>query len=294
MRILLAKSIQSNPSGYEFLIDLFHKAKTSSETNIIFDFKNTTWFEANLAAMLGAIIELLNNSDKNIFIENVNSKIRSILRRNKFLYGYGYSYSYPDDSYNTIIPYKTFSHKNDDGFMNYIKHELLTKPDFPSHSKLLGKKISQNIFELYENARTHGLCKKIHTCGQYYPNKKPKRLDITIVDMGITIKTNVNEYLGKKLCGYDTIKWALKYGNTTKTGNISGGLGLDIIFKFIKHNEGKIQIISADGYWEFRKGRTSTTLFDYPFPGTIANLEFNLDDKTYYFLKEEIPLDDIF
>jgi hypothetical protein len=84
------------------------------------------------------------------------------------------------------------------------------------------------------------------------------------------------------------------YGNTTKTGNISGGLGLDIIFDFIKLNNGKIQIISSDGYWEYRKGSVDTAIFDNFFPGTIANIEFNLDDSNIYALKEEISLNDIF
>ena len=93
---------------------------------------------------------------------------------------------------------------------------------------------------------------------------------------------------------YGCIEWALQYGNTTKTGNISGGLGLDIILEFIKLNKGKIQIISSDGYWEYRKGESFTNNFPKAFPGTIANLEFNLDDPSRYRLREEISLDDIF
>lgn len=145
------------------------------------------------------------------------------MQRNHFLCEFGTN-PIPDNN-DTIVLYYKFSPSDDDAFMNYIKDELLSKKDFPKHSKRLGKKISESIFELYENARTHGRCKQIHTCGQYYPNKIPKRLDITIVDMGKTIKANVNEFLKEELTGAETIEWALKYGNTTKTGNISGGVG---------------------------------------------------------------------
>jgi hypothetical protein len=86
----------------------------------------------------------------------------------------------------------------------------------------------------------------------------------------------------------------LAYGNTTKIGNIPGGLGLDIIFEFIKLNKGKIQIVSSDGYWEYRNGKTENKLFDKPFSGTIVNIEFNLDDKDSYRLTEEVSLEDIF
>jgi hypothetical protein len=117
---------------------------------------------------------------------------------------------------------------------------------------------------------------------------------MTIVDMGKTIKANVNDYLKTNLTGCDAIQWALVDGNTTKTGNVPGGLGLSIIFEFIKLNKGKVQIVSADGYWEYRKGETEYKLFENPFPGTIVNIEFNLDDSDYYQLVEEISLDDIF
>jgi hypothetical protein len=288
----LQSHIRSELSGYNYLIDLFHQAKRTNDKFITFDFKNTTWFEANLAAVLGAILELLNNEGKIVDVTNINSKITNVMQRNHFLCEFG-SPSIPD--YNdTIVLYNKFSYSDDDAFMNYIKSELLSKRDFPKHSKMLGKKISESIFELYENARTHGRCKQIHTCGQYYPNKTPKRLDITIVDMGKTIKANVNEFLKSDYSGAEAIEWALKYGNTTKTGNISGGLGLDIIFEFIKLNNGKIQIISSDGYWEYRRGKVDKAIFDNYFPGTIANIEFNLDDTSIYSLKEEISLDDIF
>ena len=292
MEVNLNSSIHSDFEGYSHLIKLYHEAKASNEKNINFSFCYTKWFEANLSAVLGAIFELLQDEGKNVFVSSIKPVIKDVLKRNCFMGEFGETIR--PDSKNTIVSYKKFNPAADDAFKNYIKTELLSKPDFPKHSPLLGKKINESIFELYENARTHGRCKQIHTCGQYYPNKIPKRLDITIVDMGKTIKANVNEFLNENYTGAEAIGWALKYGHTTKTGNISGGLGLDIIQEFIKHNNGKIQIISSDGNWEFRKGETKMMLFDNLFPGTIANLEFNLDDPNIYQLKEEISLDDIF
>jgi hypothetical protein len=292
MYVYLNSKIQSDFEGFSHLIRLYHTAKASPEVEINFSFGNTWWFEANLSAVLGAIFELLVDEGKKIVVSSIKPKIMDVLKRNCFMGEFGETIN--PGSQNTIISYKKFNPAADDAFMNYIKIELLSKPDFPKHSRLLGKKINESIFELYENARTHGRCKQIHTCGQYYPNKTPKRLDITIVDMGKTIKANVNEFLNVNLTGAEAIEWALEYGHTTKTGNISGGLGLDIIQEFIKLNNGKIQIISSEGYWEFRRGETKKMLFDNFFPGTIANLEFNLDDQSVYQLKEEISLDDIF
>ena len=292
MIALLCCQVRSDVYGYSSLIDLYHRAKRTSDKFVTFDFRNTKWFEANLSAVLGAIIELLQNEGKIVNVCNINSTITNVLQRNHFLCDF--DFDVVEDYNNTIVSYNRFSPSDDDAFMNYIKEELLSKPDFPRHSKQLGKKISESIFELYENARTHGKCRQIHTCGQYFPRKTPKRLDITIVDMGKSIKSNVNEFLDDNLSGSETIEWALKYGNTTKTGNISGGLGLDIIFEFIKLNKGKIQIVSSDGYWEYRKDDVDTDILDGVFPGTIANIEFNLDDSSIYALKGEISLDGIF
>jgi hypothetical protein len=55
-----------------------------------------------------------------------------------------------------------------------------------------------------------------------------------------------------------------------------------------------IQIVSADGYWEFKNGETIINDFNKPFPGTIVNIQVNLDDRDYYSLIEEISLDSIF
>lgn len=292
MEFLIQNKVMSDFDGYNSLINLNYTISQNSESEVLLNFKNNIWFEANLFAILGAIRSLNEEQKKSMSIFNLNPALQNVIKRNKFLI---------EDSENlmvdykgTIITYQKFTHHKDIEFMDYIRDELLSKPDFPKHSRLLGKKINESIFEIFENARTHGHCKHIHTCGQYYPNKNLKRLDMTIVDMGQTIKANVNKYLKQNLSGSQAIQWALVDGHTTKTGNVPGGLGLNIIFEFIKLNKGKVQIVSSDGYWEYRKGETESRLFEKPFPGTIVNIEFNLDDKDSYRLTEEVSLEDIF
>ncbi|HEY5124527.1 MAG TPA: ATP-binding protein [Ignavibacteria bacterium] len=293
MDFFLPTRVYSDFNGYDNIIDLFNDIEEFSDDEIVLDFIHTNWFEANLSAILGAICILYREQGKEVRVRNINQTIEDVLCRNHFLCEFNY-YGFIDTK-GTILTYQMFSPYQDIEFLKYIDNELLSKPDFPRHSKILGKKINESIFELFENARTHGNCKHIFTCGQYYPNKyKGKRLDITIVDLGITIKRNVNEYLQKELTGYEAIEWAMQYGNTTKRGNVSGGLGLDIVKAFINLNKGKIQIVSANGYWEFSNGRTFKNTFSNSFPGTIVNIEFNLNDKHSYQFKEEISLDNIF
>ncbi len=294
MKIQLPENINSDYTGYLHLMQLHENLSNSHSHDVELNFSHVKWIEANLMAVIGAILSIHKKSKK-ITIEGLKPNHTDLFSRNQFL-STEFNHERRVDSNQTIIPYKKFSPLADQDFIRYIKEELLNKPDFPKHTQKLGDKIAESIFELYENARTHGRCEHIYTCGQYYPNKTPKILDITIVDMGKTIKTNVNEYLKQGLSGVEAIEWALKNGNTTKVDNIPGGLGLNIMFEFIQLNQGKVQIVSADGFWEYKKPQTETRICDHSFPGTIVNIEFNLDDPAYYSLKQErdIPLDDIF
>lgn len=288
MIIKFENDIKTDFEGYQKLIDLISNIRDSLDNTVVIDFSNVYFFEANLCAVLATIIEILENGGKKVELLNFNNRVETILRKNEFLIRYGYEKIV--DNYATSIRYQKFDSKNkldDSNFEYYIKDQLLSKNDFPSHSKLLGKHITLRIFELYENARTHGSCDFIHACGQYFPRKFEKPLNVTIVDTGKNFQENVSEFLGHYISAEEAIEWAMKNGNTTKTGDISGGLGLDLIFQFIQHNKGKIQIISSDGFWEWHKGKSTKRTLNNAFNGTIANLRFNLNDNSHYRLDEE-------
>lgn len=284
--------VYSTYTGYNSLIHIYHGLKDLAHTDISIDFANCRWFEANLTAILAAIIQSLEKKGNSVNLINLKPKIKEIFQRNRFLSEFGHPVI--TDTNKTIVTFKKFHPRDERNFIDYIRNELIQKKDFPRLSRMAAKKINESIFELFENARTHGLCEYIYSCGQYYPQQTLPRIDFTIVDMGKTIKANVNEFLKRDMTGNQSIQWAIEYGHTTKTGKISGGLGLDLILEFIKLNKGKFQIVSSDGFWEYSNKKTTKKSFDKFFPGTIANLEFNLDDRDYYQLKEEIPQDNIF
>jgi hypothetical protein len=292
MIITFPKSVKSNFKGYNNFIQFASLLKNSEDIEIKISLKHSEIFEANLVAILGAVIDSAAENQKKIEYVDIPVHIRELFTSNNFLKST--SQELLGRHRGTVISFMKFTQYKDIEFMDYVKNELLSKPDFPKHSKMLGKKINESIFELFENARTHGHCNNIFTCGQIIQEEGISRLDFTIVDLGRTIKYNVNDYLNANLSGSDAIEWALKSGHTTKTGNVSGGLGLDIIFEFIKLNKGRIQIVSSDGYWEYFNDSVEKKSFNEPFNGTVANIEFNLNDKSSYRLREEIPLEDIF
>ena len=295
MEILLPYNIKSNFEGYDYLSSLYKDLIDKKSETIVFDFKEVRFIEANLCAFLGSIFEALEQNNNKLEVINMDSGISNILRKNNFLIPYGYSPL--SDKYDTTLLYKKFTPKEDKEFYKYINEQLLQKPNFPSHSELLGKKITESIFELYVNAITHGHCSFIHVCGQFFPRKHNKPLYFTIVDKGITIKENVIKYLqNNEMTSAETIEWAMKSGNTTKMSNIPGGLGLGIIFEFIQKNNGKIHIVSSDGYYEYSNSLIIKEKLKNSFEGTMVNLSFNLsDNKHYSLIEEEKPLfDNIF
>lgn len=292
LEIMIPPKVSSDYLGYGLFIDLLKKAEKVSFDTIIMNFQENTWFEANLCAGLGTVIGKMEDDFNKVRLINMNSLLETILSKNGFLFNFGGQLTL--DLYKTTVKYQKYKVTEEKLIKKYLDEELLQKEDFPKLSNLLRKKIGESIFEIFSNAEIHGGCTHVYSCGQHYPKKIPPRLDFTIVDMGRTIKRNVSEYLKEPITGVEAIKWAVEEGHTTKQGNHPGGLGLKVIQEFLRKNNGKMQIVSADGYWQLVRNEISFNSYQNSFPGTLINLEFNLDDTSFYVSQEELSLDDIF
>ena len=155
------------------------------------------------------------------------------------------------------------------------------------------KKFRESVFEIFSNSVIHSQTRLgIFSCGQYFP--KRNRLDFSVADLGIGIRENVLKHTGLDLNAADAIAWATDGQNTTKRGNIPGGLGLKLLKEFITLNAGRIQIVSASGYWALESGKVITKEMLYEFSGTVVNIEIDTADKRSYKLSSEISEKDIF
>lgn len=241
-----------------------------------------------MSAALGGVLDKL-DFKTSINVTSKNKDILSILRKNGFLANYGYGKN-PDVN-NTTIKYLKLKKSDGRYFNSYVMNELLSRSDLPKMSGELKKKIAESIYEIFINAQIHSKSEYIYTCGQFFPHKK--KIEFTIVDMGIGFKKPINDKFKTSLSSIQAIKWALIDGNTTKT-EVSGGLGLSLLTEFIKLNKGKFQIISDDGFYEVEEKETYNFL-DSPFPGTVVNMEFRTDDLNSYRLSSGLnTTDDIF
>lgn len=285
--------IISDHSGYEFLCHISLKSYSTKNKEIVFDFSENTFFEANLCSPFGALLEGLRERENTIVFEKLHQSVKKDFEINGFykLVNAGFV---NNNSLITINDFKKFTLQDTTSFQDYINEQLLAQKDFPQVSPLLKKKINKSILEIFNNAHMHGKCEFVYTCGQY--SSSEMKLKFTISDMGVTIRKNVNNYFksGNNITGKDAILWAVEEGNTTKKGSIPGGLGLSLIREFLKLNEGCIQIISSNGYWEEKNGVIFENTFKNRFLGTIVNLEFSMNDKKSYILASEIDPKNVF
>ncbi|MHC4154219.1 MAG: ATP-binding protein [Planctomycetota bacterium] len=286
LTIQLPHRIGSTQQGFGALANIYQQVKLCEFEKIQLDFQNTTWFDANMLAMLGAIMESAWTNDFDIV--NLGPAQEKIFKKTRYSYFGGESLP---DRYQTTVEYRKSKVSEIGSFEKYLEKKLLAHPEIPSMSALLRKKIKESILEIFNNARMHGNCEFVFSCGQYYPRKG--RLDFTIVDIGNTIRKNVRDYSGRKVSGKKAIDWAVSERTTTRKDNIPGGLGFTLIRDFLCKNSGKIQIASANGYW-YEKGCTSHSKdLDAFFRGTVVNLEFNVNDQSWYCLTSEMEDIDI-
>jgi hypothetical protein len=290
--IVVSGSIKTDIHGFNFLTDFYYQTEKTS--NYLLDFSECVWFEGNLCAVFAEIIserrQLGATFDCNI--NSIPQKIKSTFINNGFL-NFLNPKTQPTLKKSTGVPITQFDMKDEDAFQSYIYENFLTEDLSLKMSELAKKKIYRSIFELYSNSVLHSGAKHVTVCGQYY-NYKGK-LALTMVEIGNTFKQNVTRY-NNAFDGYSgkqCIQWAVESGNTTKPSLKAGGLGLDLIRTFLKMNEGKLQINSADGYWEEKKGTIFAADCKH-FPGSIVNIEFNLRDNNSYISHEERKINLIF
>ena len=282
--------IKNDVDGYQYIAGLYHEIKKICPSKIGIDFSSCRRFDANISAALGAILDKLDDEGYQIWLLNISKAtagVRRALTRNGFLKAFDITTN--NEERENFILYRKFSTEQQEEFKQYILEELINKQKFPKHTNAAGESIQESIFEIYINSITHGGCTNVYCCGEYISKSIPETLDMTIVNLGTTIEDNVNRHMLKlnkeQLTSCECIEWAITQGNTTK--DVPGGLGFTIICNFIYKNQGKLQIISSDAYWEFCHEGSKSVKMNNKFPGTIVNMEINIDDDTVYYAGEE-------
>jgi hypothetical protein len=283
-------TIRSQRLGFEALATIAKDAEELSSGSLEVDFSRCGFFDANMAAPLEAMLARIKDRFNAVEIAGVPPGIERILCKNRFLTSYGYEPV--EDENRTTLPFRRIRINDEGRFEDYLNRHMRGK-GIPKMTEGLGKVFKQSIFEVFQNAVVHSESRLgVFVCGQFYPQLQ--RLDLTIADAGIGIRTKVRRFLGTDISSVESIRWALQKRNSTKTGNQPGGVGLKFLKEFITHNKGKIQIASRYGFYEYDKGQEQFAKMQSDFRGTAVNVEINTGDTHAYRLASEISPENIF
>jgi hypothetical protein len=273
----------------------FYNKIVNCEEKIILDFSKATFIRNNFISIIAMALEIQKDKDIEI-IEPENKRIQNALKNIGFLSLYS-KCNNGIDLNNTMIQCTNIQEEDIKyyEFLEYFIAQLNGK--IKNLSKELSNKIMQKIGEQCSNVFRHSESKLGFFCsGQFF--QKKEEFYFTIVDNGVTIKSNVNKYLKrltkenkglfnfhnyKELNSLESIKWALIDNNST-TG--SGGFGLSLLKELILKSKGRLEIISNNGYYKIEDSKESGEILKNKFNGTIISVGLSTDNSIYYYLKE--------
>ena len=126
MQFEFPQNIQSDFDGYAALVDLSSKIGDIVFDDITLDLNRTAWFEANLTAVLGAILSDAQDMNNIKFI-GISESIEQLLSRNHFLSHFG-GLKVPD-YYATTIKYRKFKITEEKLFQEYSLYDVCQRLD---------------------------------------------------------------------------------------------------------------------------------------------------------------------
>lgn len=268
MDFYFPNKIMNNYRSYGFFTDLLVKTKALDNSQIVLDFEQTRLFDANMCAVLGAILYDLERRGNHIrfvnFQPNIQKQVGKLQQgRNN-----------PTREYNwkKNLFCRHFFKNEENDLLEYIESKIFSGKVISDVDPQLKMAISLCLAEIFRNAYAHSKGRNVFLAHYYSVFKK--RLYVTLVSRGKTLKEIVSRYEKKEYSGVEAILWAVKDGNSVMDQR--KGSGLHTIRQFIAQNQGKMQIISADGVWKQVKQRTFYKPYQDEFPGTIITLEFNM------------------
>ncbi len=261
--------IRTDSFGFDWLNRVEEQLANIDKKDLKLDFSNVTWFDANLCAPLAAILR--RHVEGKVKIEVGSIKVKAILQKNGFLQ------DKISDDWGSTIQYKRFFANEFDSFLEYINLQF-AKRVWPNTPDKVRKGFRVCLGELFSNASDHAkIGKDIFTCGQFYPRKHI--LEFTIADNGVGIRSNVVEFLGRDISALEAVEWAMSGMNTTRKGDIPGGLGLKILKEFVIAQDGRLTIVSGEAYCEVSHSGQILVKLSRPFPGTAVSIKLKTDGK---------------
>jgi hypothetical protein len=269
-------------SGYKQITQLYYHCKDLYNTTVPLDFYDCEWIDANLSALLQAVIYKL-HIEQNI---NFSTDFDFLIKKFDVLFRNGFIRNETEfeDTQKSTLPTQFFETADSEGYYKYVNEHLICHRGMPKLKDELLEKIKDDLLEIFSNTNLHAYYQSqikypFFVAGQYYPTQK--QLKFTMVDLGDGFLPRIQLATDNKINNnLEAIKWAIA-GNSSKLAieKTSGGTGLSSILEYCRANNGSIDIVSGDAYWStefektvlFKEGR----IIENPFIGTTINLIFS-------------------
>jgi hypothetical protein len=266
--------VRSDARGFARLGLLHQELAQFDQTSITIDLSKIDWFEGHMAGPMRIVVRQAEARGNTILFTRPQPPVETVLRKNGFLSG-----KIPDH-HGTTMPLTHFGLDDAVPFSLYAKQHLARR-EMPKMSEALRGKFFEGVDELFANSSLHSKSSHgVAVAGQFYP--KQYRLDFTITDGGRGIPGSVRSANPMKISDPRAIEWAMQDYNTTRHGDIPGGLGSKILRDFIRLNNGKLIIASNGGFWCQTGDKVQLFRLTNAFPGTAVLLEVNTADKGQY------------
>ena len=290
-KVLSIPRLNDSTADFEQLFLLWSQANDYFE-DIRFDFSGCDFLRPNAVAFIGGLARLIESRMGTVVFDwdtLWNNAVMTNLCQNGFAGTFGYPSSGWDGN---SIPYREDHSLDMNGIMDYLTYNWIGK-GWVHVSDKLRDAIAGKMWEIYNNAFEHsGTTIGVFSCGQHFWRQND--LILTVVDFGHGIPATVRTFLRKfvdeslvaRLTGAACLKWAFERGNSTCTGGVARGLGLDLLKEFVRVNQGRLEVYSNEGYALIDKEGERFTNRTTSFEGTVFHITLRCDENLYCFADE--------
>ncbi len=272
------------------ILDLYEKAKSSADEEIIFDLSNTESLSPFGISMIAiTTLECLRLKKTCEYIKPENKNLKRKLKE----IGFNNLFDLPEKSVSKdLITAGKIQLKELNGIDPLFLETITKILDYHLKiSKELKWSLRMSISEATQNVVEHSGGTTYYVCSWLYP--KERQLRICIADMGKgileSLKTSPKHMHLED--HHKAIRMATEEGITSKARE--AGLGLHHIKCFLSVNKGQMCIISGQGkvFWDFSRGGVKDQSMNHNFSGTILKLVINTSKEYGYCLaSEEEPI----
>ena len=273
--------VETDARGHQVLLDFYKDASKFHNCTYHLDWSQLQFMDANLAALLMAMIWTLRGTNKTEFYLDytyLNGGL-NVFHRNGLAHFIRRSKEgLPEDLRESTIPVRAFIVKDVDKFVEYIDRDFLRHRGMEDVQYEQKVRLKDSFLEIFSNVELHAQTENpVLACGQYFP--KQKELKFTLLDMGCGFLSNISAFTKDTPTPVTTaekaISWAVK-GHTTKQ-EAAGGTGLSKILNFCRKNNGALHIISDGCYWAFENGVINNHRLNGHFSGATIHLIFRFE-----------------